>query len=516
MVPKTSTRVVKQQLVRRVTGVKGSTTASFKFQPAPSYGRKNFKFKVSKRVIALQLDNGILVVHLPFETSLIKSNGGYVISVQVEPGQVKDIVLEYIPEAFQIIKPLSTLEESTVTFWKLWVAKGKYFPPNKAMLIRSAITLKLMQFAPTGAIVAAPTTSLPEDIGGVRNWDYRYVWIRDATFALYAFTVLGYTDESKRFFDFVEKITDKCMDEGFDVSLMYTIWGEPVAREYELNHLTGYKNSKPVRIGNDAAEQFQLDVYGVMIDSIYFAQKKLAKPSSRPKQARLVMNLVHRIESSWQKPDSGIWEARVGPERYTYSRVMAWVGVERAKQLSKELRLTASDVELCSKLEVSIRDWIWDNCFSEAKTNFQQYPGSRTIDATNFLFVLIKFLDKHDSKTMKIINNTIEQLSIDRIFIKRYGPAKDGLPGTEGAFILCTYWLISALAIMEDIDRATLIFDQLNEYIKPHGLIPEEIDPNNKNYLGNYPQSFSHMGYIMSAHYIQKYSKRLNSKSKHS
>jgi GH15 family glucan-1,4-alpha-glucosidase len=364
-----------------------------------------------------------------------------------------------------------------------------------------------MQFYPTGAIVAAPTTSLPEEIGGIRNWDYRYVWVRDATFALYSLYALGYADEAEHFFDFIEKVTEKCAGDDFDVSLMYTIHGDPVPAEKHLEKLAGYKDSKPVRIGNDASKQFQLDVYGALIDAFYFVSKHGLTDLSKQRWRKLVIRLVRKIDEQWQKPDHGIWEARVGTRHYTYSKIMAWVGVNRVKRLGKTLDLTPEELKICNNLEESIKSYIWKNSFKNG--NLVQHPETESVDATNFLFVLLQFLDKHEPLTKKIIDDTAKGLSRNDVFVYRY-LKPDGLPGDEGAFILCSFWLISALAILEDVKTAQKLFKQLEKYMKPHGLLSEEIDPKSGRYLGNYPQAFSHMGYIMSAHYINKYAKRLN------
>jgi GH15 family glucan-1,4-alpha-glucosidase len=292
---------------------------------------------------------------------------------------------------------------------------------------------------------------------------------------------------------------------------MYTIWGKPVPKEKSLKHLSGYKNSAPVRIGNAAARQFQLDVYGALIDAIYFATKEKLIDGNKAKRRKLVMHLVHKIDELWQRPDHGIWEARVGQKHYTYSKVMAWVGADRAQRLAKNLDLKPADLKACRQLADSIKDWIWRNCYSKDREMLTQYPKKGYADATNFLFVLLQFLDKHQPLTRKIIDNTSKQLSHDKAIVYRYLKA-DGLPGDEGAFLLCSFWLISALAILEDVQAAKSLFDEVEKYLPQHNLLAEEIDPKTGNYLGNYPQAFSHMGFIMSAYYINKYSKRKNIK----
>ena len=225
------------------------------------------------------------------------------------------------------------------------------------------------------------------------------------------------------------------------------------------------------------------------------------------------MQLVRKIDELWQEPDHGIWEARVGAKHYTYSKVMAWVGADRANRLEKTLNLTDEDLMVCRRLSESIKDWIWQHGYDESSQNLVQHPRSKAIDATNLLFVLLQFLDKHEPLTKKIVDNTANELGHGQVFVYRYLKA-DGLPGEEGAFVLCSFWLISALAILEEVESAIKLFRRFDEYMNPQGLLSEEVDPESKRYLGNYPQAFSHMGYIMSAHYIHKYAKRKNIKLK--
>lgn len=509
MVPENAMEATNQFLVRKITALTGEPTVKFSFVPRPNYSLDDVKVKRDGELrLETAVGSGLLILHLPVGTVAVASEDHFDISVPLEAYESKELILEFVPTGQVSIKR-SDLEETTNNFWNSWVSKGHYFEFCKQKLIRSAITLKLLQFYPTGAIIAAPTTSLPEELGGVRNWDYRYVWIRDATYTLYAFYVLGYYEEAELFFGFIERITQQCLADDFNISVMYTVWGKVVPKEQELHHLAGFANSKPVRTGNTAAEQFQLDVYGALIDAIYVTTKNINfPPTSQLKRKQLVMQLVRKINDVWQKPDSGIWEARIDPQHYTYSKVMAWVGANRAMRMQSELSIDGTDLELCKHLETTIYTWIQKNCFQTSTGNYSQYPATVASDATNFLFVLLQFLDKHDPLTTQIVNRTIDELSFNEVFIYRY-LAADGLPGKEGAFLLCSWWLISAIAILEDVKKAQSLFAQLESYLHPSGLLPEEIEPANGEYLGNYPQAFSHLGYIMTAHYINKYQGRL-------
>ncbi|MBX4190702.1 hypothetical protein KW794_01300 [Candidatus Saccharibacteria bacterium] len=273
MVPQATKSSVNQYLVRTISGSRGQADVIFKFDPKPKYAAASPTIRKAKQKLKLNIDDGAAVLHLPDDSKISKKSNYYQISVSIKARETKQLVFEFIPKGKKPALSQTNLEKITAKFWEQWVKKGNFIDYCRDNLIRSAITLKLMQFYPTGAMVAAPTTSLPEEINGVRNWDYRYTWIRDATFTLYALYVLGYGDEAEHFFNFIEKVTEKCAEEKFDVSLMYTIWGEPVPKERCLTKLSGYKNSIPVRIGNEAARQFQLDVYGSLIDAFYFVSK---------------------------------------------------------------------------------------------------------------------------------------------------------------------------------------------------------------------------------------------------
>ncbi len=495
-----------QYLVRSIEGVEGRAEISFRFCPKPQYGSVQPDIQIINGALEFSIDTHLARLHIPADSHLDKIEDGYKITVALQSGEKKQVVLEYQTQTAES-KVSDQLEAFTYNYWQQWIKKGTFDTLCRDEMIRSAIALKLMQFAPTGAMVAAPTTSLPEEIGGVRNWDYRYTWIRDATFTLYAFKVLGYTSEAREFFKYLRDILEKCNQDNFDVSLMYTIHGEPVPAEETIDYLAGYKNSKPVRIGNDAADQFQLDVYGALIDAYYFAVHNNIADEHQEHARTLVMNLVRKISENWMKKDSGIWEVRSGAQHYTYSKVMCWVGADRAVRLSDQLGFSDEDKKVCTELAGSIYDWIWQNCYSQETQNFTQHPQTKHADATNFLFVLLQFLNKHDTRTADILARTQKDLCHQDVFVFRY-QADDGLPGKEGAFILCSFWLISALAIMEDTDQSFELFRKMESFIAPHGLIAEEIDPDSKEYLGNYPQAFSHLGYILSAHYLHKYLSR--------
>ncbi len=509
MVPQPKYPCREHYLVRKLTSIKGSRDLTFSFSPRPDYATTppSLHYDSKSQYITVPIDEkATLRLYLPDNVKVFLHDNSATITVPLVEGEISEMRLEYVrlDKSYEKTEFTSGLEDHTARFWKKWLSRGNFFPFCADVLKRSAITLKLLQFFPTGAIVAAPTTSLPEEIGGMRNWDYRYVWVRDATFCLYAFHILGFHEEAEKFFAFLQTITQESAEADFSVSVMYTIDGKPVPQEKVLAHLHGYEGSKPVRIGNNAASQFQLDVYGTLIDAHYFAQKREIKNLAIEKA--MILNLVKQIESLWGQKDRGIWEVRSGDYDFTYSKVMAWVGVNRALRMAEDLQMTEEEVKWLTELENTISSWIWEHCYDAKQGVLKQHPQTQNQDATNFLFVLLQFLDKHNPRTTTITERTREQLVVNDVFVYRY-LNEDGTPRGEGAFLLCSFWYISALAIMEEIQKAHDLFHKFLNSMNDQGLLSEEVDVRTGKYLGNYPQAFSHVGLIMAAYYIARYSK---------
>ncbi len=508
MLPRPTEEVVPHYLVRTIVGKKGSATVKLTFDPRPNYAQHRTMFRMQNGQYSLPIDDRTLWLHLPKNdgTTTKVTRTGIDITVNIKEGQTKQIIVEY-SVASRIALLDRDLEQETRSFWKGWLAQGTFFDYNRDYLIRSAITLKLMQFYPTGGIIAAPTTSLPEEIGGVRNWDYRFVWMRDATFTLYALFVLGYTDEARKFFRFIEMIADHAKrfdgdDYDLDLGLMYTIWGQPLQGEHTLAHLSGYAGSQPVRVGNGAADQFQLDMYGSVIDAYYFMSKR-GLPISEDGRG-VVRMLVRGIAANWQRKDSGIWEVRGGDQDFTYSKVMAWMGVERALRLADQLQLTDAEKASWTTLKEEIEKWIWDHCWDSERKTFKQHAGTEAQDATNFMFVLLNFISRHDERAKKMIAETQRELTKEELYVYRY-LVDDGLSGGEGAFIFCMFWQIAALAAVGRGHEAEKLLKRVEGFMPVSGLLAEEVDPKTGDYLGNHPQAFSHIGYILSAYYIHRY-----------
>lgn len=506
MVPQPKYPCREHYLVRKVTGIKGNADLTFHFAPRPDYATSvpELRYDPASQAIDVPLaDAATLRLYLPEAAQVTIRGGLATIVIPVQEGMLSEMRLEYVrADTYEATTFTGGLEDHTTRFWEKWLSQGSFFPFCADILKRSAITLKLLQFYPTGALVAAPTTSLPEELGGTRNWDYRYVWIRDATFSLYAFHILGFHEEAEKFFAFLQTIAEHSAEKDFAVSLMYTIEGKPVPQERVLKHMSGYEGSQPVRVGNNATKQFQLDVYGALIDAHYFAAKREIHNLAIEKA--LILDLVKQIELHWQRKDRGIWEVRTGDQHFTYSKVMAWVGVNRALRLAERLKMTKEEIAWCHTLEKEIKDWIWEHCYDEHREEFKQYPEAKHQDATNFLFVLLQFLDRHDPRTKRIIEHTHAQLAYKSVFIYRYLNA-DGSARGEGAFLLCTFWYIAALAIVEETKEAHDLLHTFLTYIEGHGLLSEEMNGETGEYLGNYPQAFSHLGLIMAAYYIQRY-----------
>lgn len=509
MVPQPKYPCREHYLVRKLTGIKGGATVHFSFSPRPRYAQSTpvLYYDYQSHSIEVQLEEkATLRLYLPENAQVTTKKSSAFIDIYVAEGEIREMRLEYVrlDERYEETTFTTGLEDHTVRFWEKWLSRGNFFPFCEDILKRSAITLKLLQFFPTGAIVAAPTTSLPEELGGMRNWDYRYVWIRDATFSLYALHILGFQEEAEKFFAFLQTIAEQSAEDEFALSLLYTIEGKQVPQEKILTQLRGYHKSPPVRVGNNAMRQFQLDVYGTLIDAHYFADTR--KINNLKIEKVLILNLVKQIESLWRKKDRGIWEVRTGNHHFTYSKVMAWVGVNRALRMAKKLKMTPEEVSKLSSLENEIKDWVWDHCYDAQNGILRQTIEIENQDATNFLFVLLQFLDKHDPRTATIIERTREQLVKKEVFVYRY-LNNDGTPRGEGSFLLCTFWYISALAIIGDTKKAHELFHTFLGYMNDQGLLSEEMDSETGEYLGNYPQAFSHLGLIMAAYYITRYAK---------
>ncbi len=391
----------------------------------------------------------------------------------------------------------SEMLRETEAWWQQWSARCAIGGPWREAVMRSLITLKALTYSPTGAIAASVTTSLPEKIGGARNWDYRYCWLRDATFTLYALLIAGYTEEARAWRKWLLRAVAGHPQE---LQIMYGLAGERRLTEFEASWLPGYAESRPVRIGNAAHEQFQLDVYGEIIDALHVASRYGLRADDDAWRVQGV--LLDFLESAWDKPDEGIWEVR-GPRRpFVHSRMMAWVAVDRAV---KAVERTGAEgpVEKWRTLRTRIHDDVCRQGFNPSRGAFVQYYGSDALDAALLLMPLVGFLPATDPRVVGTVEAIQRELMSDGL-VKRYltKDAVDGLPPGEGVFLPCTFWLVDCLEEMGRHEQAHEIFKRLLELRNDVGLLSEEYDPRLKRQLGNFPQAFSHISLINSAYNI--------------
>jgi GH15 family glucan-1,4-alpha-glucosidase len=385
----------------------------------------------------------------------------------------------------------------TEAWWKEWSGRCQYDGAYRDEVLTSLIALKAMTSETTGAVIAAPTTSLPEEIGGVRNWDYRYCWLRDSVLALEALLDAGYTDEALAFRDFVLRAGT---GDPQATQIMYGIRGERRLTEFELPQLPGYEGSRPVRVGNAASEQFQLDVYGELVAVMFIRAERLGRIERQlwPRWR----GLFEYVETIWRKPDDGIWEAR-GPQRhYTYSKVMAWVVLDRAVRLAERFELEAP-LERWRQVRDEIHAEVCEHGYDSERNTFTQYYGSKELDASVLNIPLVGFLPGDDERVTGTIDAVWKELGRDG-FVSRYSTADtdDGLPGDEGQFLACSFWLVNALARNGRVEEARQLFERLIGLANDLGLLAEEYDVAHGRQVGNFPQAFSHLTLILAARAI--------------
>jgi GH15 family glucan-1,4-alpha-glucosidase len=435
-------------------------------------------------------------------------------------------VLNYARDAQEAEAMLSALVRhnfdadlvETLAYWHDWLALCKYDGPYQEPVWRSALALKLCTFEPSGAIIAAPTTSLPERIGGVRNWDYRYTWLRDSSFTLEALGVLGYFDEARDYFHFFHDLEVHDIQK---LRIMYGIRGESghELAEQELTHLEGYMGSGPVRIGNAAATQRQMDVYGELLDSAFsYLQQSGFRHGKRDTEPmhdlRTVVELVADfVAEHWRKDDEGIWEIRGQPRPFVYSRAMCWVALDRACQMAAHHGHEAHQDRWASVRE-EIRHELLTRGYDKELGSFTQSYGASVLDSANFRLPLVRFIDVQEPQMASSIEVMKTRLAGPQGLLYRYLPVGgsqstpqssiDGISGGEGAFLTCTYWLIGNLSRLGQVEEARERFEQLLTYASPLGLLSEEIDPTTGALLGNYPQAYTHIGLINAAVNLQR------------
>jgi len=380
--------------------------------------------------------------------------------------------------------------------WRSWSAIHQtYEGPWRDLVHHSGRVLRALTFAPTGAIVAAPTTSLPETIGGERNWDYRYTWVRDASFTMEALWVAACPAEAGKFFGFLAGAAASQLQRGMDLQVMFGVGGEHDLSERELPHLSGWRGSRPVRIGNGAWTQRQLDVYGELLGAAWRLVEQLGEldPATRDFMAAAADTAAAR----WREKDQGIWEIRGEPRHFLYSKLMCWVALDRAIALASRLGAEAKVASWAAARD-EIRDAILTHGWSEKAGAFTQAFGSDDLDASSLMLAITGFLPGTDPRMKATIDATAQRLTDRRGLVYRY-LAHDGLDGEEGTFLLCTFWLAQAQALAGEIDQATATFERAVTAINDVGLLAEEVDPGSGEMIGNFPQAFSHIGLVNAA-----------------
>jgi GH15 family glucan-1,4-alpha-glucosidase len=419
----------------------------------------------------------------------------------VRDGDRVPFVLTWFPSHQELptsVDPELALRD-TEDFWRDWANSCEHRGPYHDEIHQSLLVLKALTYGPTGGIVAAPTTSLPEWVGSERNWDYRFCWLRDATLTLLAMMNFGYRNEAQAWREWLQRAV---AGDPAAVQIMYGIGCERRLDERELPWLSGYENSSPVRVGNAASEQLQLDIYGEVVDALYQARVHGAPPDEHA--WAITRKLLEWLEAGWRTQDAGIWEVR-GPSRhFTHSQVMAWVAFDRAVKMVEEFA-RKGPVEKWRELRDEIRDEVLANAWSEEKQAFAQSFGSNELDASVLLMPLVGFLSATDERMIKTVEAVERELTVDG-FVQRYLPrqdaAVDGLVGDEGVFLPCSFWLVDVLAMQGQREKAEALFHRLLDLRNDVGLISEEYDPVGQRMLGNFPQAFTHLALLNSAHVL--------------
>ncbi|UXX92837.1 glycoside hydrolase family 15 protein [Streptomyces sp. AD2-2] len=417
----------------------------------------------------------------------------------VEAGEKVAFVLTWHPSHEPrpaLVDPYESLRTS-VADWQRWAARCRYDGPYRDVVVRSLITLKALTYRPTGGIVAAATTSLPEEMGGIRNWDYRYCWLRDSTLTLGALVSAGYHKEAEAWRDWLLRAV---AGDPADLQIMYGVAGERRLPEFELPHLSGFGGSAPVRIGNGAVNQLQLDVYGEVMDSLWLARR--AGLSPKPHMWSLQSVLLDWLRDQWKQPDEGLWEVRGGRRHFVHSKVMVWVAADRAVRTLEEYADLSGDLEGWRELRDEVHREVCEKGYDPERNTFTQYYGSQELDAALLLIPRFGFLPADDPRVIGTVDAVREALGHDG-FVRRYDTAADtpvdGLPGDEGAFLACSFWLVDALQMTGRGKEARVLFERLVGLANDVGLLAEEYDPVAGRQLGNFPQAFSHIGLVNTA-----------------
>ncbi|HET8983275.1 MAG TPA: glycoside hydrolase family 15 protein [Pedococcus sp.] len=482
------------QLVRIVRAVRGQVRVQIRCAPAFDYGRARTEVDIVEGAGAFfSSPAGQLVLR---STVPLQAEGSAAVA---DPVLAEGELLALSLSRQGSSRPLDLVEAedllaSTLAYWQHWIRKSRYRGRYREMVERSALALKLLVHQPTGALVAAATTSLPESVGGSRNWDYRFTWVRDAAFTVYALMRLGFSEEAAAFMDWLEA---RCTQTppGAGLRILYTLDGGPVPAEESLEHLRGYRDSRPVRIGNGAADQLQLDIYGELMDSVYLYDR-YAEPISYELWVALCRQLDW-LEGHWEKADHGVWEVRGPMQRFTYSSVMTWVAFQRGARIAAERGLPAPLDRWRASADRAYLH-VQEESWSPERKAYVQFPGSRTLDAGALVLPLVKFSGPRDPRFLATLDRIEQELVTDSLVHRYQNDGSDGFTEAEGTFNLCSFWYVEALTRAGRLDQARHTFEKMLTYANHLGLYAEEIGPSGEA-LGNFPQAFTHLALISAA-----------------
>jgi GH15 family glucan-1,4-alpha-glucosidase len=489
------------EIHRHLQGLKGEVPMEMLFMPRFEYAARATRLEIMQAgIFASDRTEQVVTICSGQPFDWVQDGGTATTSFIIREGESRWLVLRYDDDDIHPVDRYDSARklESTAAFWRMWAAAVRYDGPYRKEVERSALALKLMTHAESGAIIAAPTTSLPEVIGGSRNWDYRFAWLRDAAFTLEALHAVGHVSEADAFMRFVRRV---CRHEGAGhLQIMYGIDGRRDLQERQLDHLAGYMGSKPVRVGNGAANQLQLDVYGEVLQTA--AVWRRYHPMTEGTW-RVLRGMVEWVSSNWRLPDSSIWEVRGEVRHYVFSKVLSWVALDRGIQMAEELSLPG-DVASWRAARSAIFDDVMTRGWSERYQSFVQAYGVDALDAAALAIPMVGFLPWNDPRVISTVDAVARELtSADGELVFRYR-LPDGLEGEEGAFSICTFWLSQALALTGRLEEAEKIFRRMLTHANQVGLYSEEIDPVTGAFLGNFPQAFTHIALINCAQALER------------